>query len=144
MNKSMVRNLVCVVVCVLVVAAVLVALLVPRRLVPPVPCVTQVSSIPKVIWTYWDSAVLPPSIQTCLASWKKHMPGYDVRVLSDSNLNRYMDGVKWNELKWIDSHARKSDVVRICVLSRHGGIWSDASIMLYGPHPMQAASESGR
>jgi hypothetical protein len=37
-------------------------------------------------------------------------------------------------IPWNDSPARESDIVRLCIMERYGGVWSDASILLFGPY----------
>lgn len=83
--------------------------------------------IPKKIWTFWDGE--PPEIvKTCMDSWRKHCPGYQITLLnkeSTPHINQYK--------RAHDMIQRYSDFVRIDVLSKEGGIWIDASTYLNGP-----------
>lgn len=88
------------------------------------------SDIPNIIWTYWDSVKdMPPVVHTCIRSWRAMNPTYDVRLITKQNINTYWPEYRLEMLKHNDSPARFSDFVRLHVLSRHGGIWMDASML---------------
>lgn len=90
--------------------------------------------IPKIIWTYWNSDKLPLFIQACVESWKRYHPDFNVRVLTPSNLKKYTD-LDVKKISWNDKPARESDIIRLDILAKYGGIWSDASIVLFAPYP---------
>lgn len=90
------------------------------------------SHIPKVIWTYWNTTTIPPTIQKCLQTWKRHNPHWEIRVITDENAAMYMPEAGVLNYKFIESSQRKSDVIRCCVLAEHGGVWADASIIMTG------------
>lgn len=104
---------------------------------------THSSEIPKIIWTFWDGE---PSkvVKKCIESWKYYNPNYEIRILNKSNYSQYID----YDLEYIkhskESLARYSDYIRLAVLSRHGGIWMDASIICHAPfdwiHGIQTAT----
>jgi len=94
-------------------------------------------NIPKIIWTFWHDAVLPPLVQACIASWKRHHPDFRVIVLNAANTHQYIDAAA-TRAPWIDCLAKLADVIRLHVLEKYGGVWSDASIMLYGQFPLVA------
>ena len=87
------------------------------------------TSIPKKIWTYWDNDRLPEIIEKCINTWKKHNPNYEIIVLSKQNLLKYLPDIDFSKIKHIDAAARFSDMVRLYILAKYGGIWSDASII---------------
>jgi hypothetical protein len=88
------------------------------------------NDIPKTIWTYWDSPTLPESVQKCIQTWKTHNPDYDVIVLSDDKLSKYLPDVNILGMKMTNTPQRKSDFIRIHIIEKYGGIWCDASIMM--------------
>jgi hypothetical protein len=94
-------------------------------------------AIPNTIWTFWHDPELPPLVRACIDSWKRYHPDFDVVVLSAANVHHYMDASVLRA-PWIDGLARMSDVIRLHVLETHGGVWADASIMLYGQFPLVA------
>lgn len=84
-------------------------------------------TVPKIIYTFWDSPdTLPPIVEKSISTWKKHCPDYEIRVLNYENTNHM--GIKHK-----DSHARYSDFVRLYCLDETGGIWMDASVFLNRP-----------
>lgn len=85
--------------------------------------------IPKKIWTYWDKNELPEFVKNCINTWKKHNPDYKVIVLNNSNLNTYLPELDINNLKHVERPAHFSDVIRVHIIAKYGGIWSDASIV---------------
>jgi hypothetical protein len=92
------------------------------------------TNIPKKIWTYWDNDNLPDIIVKCIDTWKKQNPNYEIIVLSKQNLSKYLPDVDFSKIKHIDSATRFSDMVRLHVLAKYGGIWSDASIICLKPY----------
>jgi len=90
--------------------------------------------IPKVIWTYWNSSIISPFLQKCINSWRKYHPDYQVIVLEPTTLELYVDpGI--TRVPWNDNPTREADIIRANILALHGGVWSDMSIMLFGPCP---------
>jgi len=87
-------------------------------------------SIPKKIYTFWDKKDLPPVIHNCIQTWRFLNPDYEIVVLNSENVRKYAPEVRFDKLKHgKESLARFSDYVRLAVLSKHGGIWLDASII---------------
>ena len=90
------------------------------------------SIIPKKIWTYWNTDELTPVVTKCINSWKKYNPDYEVIIVTPTNLNKYIDfDVK--KVKFNDSAARESDIIRLNILAKYGGVWCDASILMTRP-----------
>ncbi len=90
--------------------------------------------IPRIIWTFWDSEEIPPIIKRCTDTWYEKNPNYEIRILNMNNINKYLYNYEIYSIKnWAynDSPQRLSDLVRLHILSRHGGIWLDASIVCY-------------
>jgi hypothetical protein len=104
------------------------------------------SAIPPVLWTFWHDAAddaLPALVRACIASWKRHNPSYEVRVVTPGNLARYLPGAGAPALDGNVDPAHRSDQVRVRLLARHGGIWMDASLLCTAPldwvHAVQRA-----
>jgi len=89
---------------------------------------SQSSEIPKIIWTYWDGDP-PDFVNHCIKSWKHYNDDHVVRVLNKENLSTYLPDVDFSKMKHIDNPTRFSDMVRLHVLAKFGGIWTDASII---------------
>ena len=93
---------------------------------------------PKIIWTYWDNPdnygvnKIPEAVKLCMESWRKHNPDYEIVLLTKSNYKKYInipDSIS-SQRNFNDSPARFSDLLRLCALAEHGGIWIDSSILL--------------
>lgn len=85
--------------------------------------------IPKNIWTYWDSEDLPDFVSKCIYKWKRLHPDWSVTVLNPKNLKDYLPETDIFKLKFADTKPRQSDFVRLHVLPKYGGAWTDASVV---------------
>ena len=89
--------------------------------------------IPKKIWTYWDDEEIKnKTVQLCIQSWKKYNPDYEVIVIHQKNLKDYID-LDVKSMKMNDGPARESDIIRLNILQKYGGVWVDASILMTAP-----------
>lgn len=91
------------------------------------------TKFPKIIWWCWlqgeDQA--PRVTKTGLASLRRNLPDYDLRVLTWDNIKDYVDlpQVIYDKFEagWI-SGAQFSDILRLALLSKHGGFWVDSTV----------------
>lgn len=92
--------------------------------------------MPKVIWTLWlqgwDNA--PEIARACLTSWRRLNPDWKINALDQHTLEALLPPIaplsnfpKTTELEAL------SDIVRIELLSRYGGVWADATAMCARP-----------
>ena len=86
--------------------------------------------IEKIIWIYWhqgwDNA--PDIIKICKKSWIKKNPEWDVRALDFKSINHFVDiNLEKNILKSL-CIAHQSDLIRLGLLEKYGGVWVDASL----------------
>jgi hypothetical protein len=90
-------------------------------------------SIPKKIWSYWDSTEMPEIITQCIASWKKYNPNYEITMVHRNTVQNYVNIPKEiaNHPNFNDTRSRFADLVRLYLLEAHGGIWIDASCLMY-------------
>jgi hypothetical protein len=95
----------------------------------------------KTIWMCWFQGEgheqMPGLNRECISRWRYYNPGMEVNVLSDETISDYVpeyyDIIKDSpERSW----AAKSDLLRILLLSKFGGVWVDASV-----YPMLPLSE---
>jgi len=86
--------------------------------------------IPKIIWSYWVEEDLPELVQKCVDSWKKFNPDYEIRILNQNSVKKWIHDLDLQSLKMNDGPARESDFVRLSILPIYGGIWADASIKM--------------
>ena len=90
-------------------------------------------TIPKKIWTFWEGEQ-NNFIDKCIDSWKKYNPDCEIILLNKKNVQEYLPELKVNKLKHVDDIRHFSDVIRVFVLAKYGGIWSDASVICYGSY----------
>ncbi|MCP4484134.1 MAG: hypothetical protein GY932_15430 [Arcobacter sp.] len=87
----------------------------------------------KQVFAYWDNEnELPILERKCLDSWKNNLDSsWKINLLRKSNLQNYLDK---NDLPSnfdeLDSAQRRSDAVRLALLSKYGGIYLDCSVIL--------------
>lgn len=87
------------------------------------------SSIPKIIWSYWNTNEKPEVIEKCIDSWRRSNPKWKINILSQENIRNYINipGYIYTHPNMNDSNARFSDMIRLYLLKTYGGIWMDAS-----------------
>ncbi|NHB58718.1 glycosyltransferase family 32 protein [Acinetobacter shaoyimingii] len=91
---------------------------------------SQLSYIPKKIWIYWEGGI-QLFVQDCIENIRVRNPEYEVFFLSPENLSKYCD-IDFTGLN-INLPQHKADLIRLNLLYQHGGIWLDASIIVYEP-----------
>lgn len=80
----------------------------------------------KTIWSYWDGSPIK-LVHECHQSWKKHLPDWEVRLLTPETLPFY-----WEPPQFLSSLPVniQSDLIRLALLYIYGGVWLDATVML--------------
>lgn len=119
------------------------------------------NNIPKIIWIYWDQGwhKAPRLIKECAKSWQHHNKDWEIRCLDKKTVCKYFDIEQWipgTELKpkflkpirrWLHKKLHstqliknkklkvqnKSDIIRINLLDRYGGVWVDATLFCRQP-----------
>lgn len=88
--------------------------------------------IPKIIHYCWlSNDKKPESIQKCIASWKKHLPEYELRLWD-------IDSFDYGSVPFTrDALAAKkwafvSDYIRLYALFHYGGIYLDSDVLCFG------------
>lgn len=93
----------------------------------------------KKIWVFWGQGEkqMPPLVEACYRQLK-HFNG-NVILVTTQNVNDYiqlspliMDKVKKGCLPW----ANYSDIIRMTLLAKYGGLWVDATVWVSGKLPM--------
>lgn len=87
--------------------------------------------IPKLIHYVWlGNNPLPDKMQQCIASWKHHMPDYEIMVWDDERIKE-IDSMFMREALAERKWAFASDVVRLYAIAKYGGIYLDTDVMVY-------------
>ncbi|WP_227556602.1 capsular polysaccharide synthesis protein [Acinetobacter nosocomialis] len=77
---------------------------------------------------YWDSEV-PELVERCFNQVKKLNPEYQINILNSKNITEFCD-FDFSVYKNLTPQ-QKSDLLRFYLLYYYGGIWLDASIIIY-------------
>ncbi len=74
-----------------------------------------------------------------MRSWAVFHPDFEVRVVTRADLStlfpgRFTQGQQvFEKYPWVDSLTRESDLVRLLLLEKFGGVWMDATFLLAEP-----------
>tara|TARA_A200000159_G_C7210435_1_gene291815 strand:- start:88 stop:744 length:657 start_codon:yes stop_codon:yes gene_type:complete len=87
----------------------------------------------KKIWMCWfqgeDSNTVPPLNKKCISLWKQLNPEHEVNILNIDTIKDYVpEFFEIIENSPNRSWAAKSDLLRVLLLSKYGGVWADASV----------------
>ena len=82
---------------------------------------------------YQGLAESPPLVQICVHSWRRFNPDWKVIVLDRSSLTSWIDPREVPNNRSDLSLQQLSDLARIGVLQRYGGIWVDATVFCLRP-----------
>jgi hypothetical protein len=83
--------------------------------------------VPKKIWILWLQGweTAPYIVKKVKDSWSKHNPSYEIIEVSEKNLKQYID----IEDQGYKTPQAYSDIIRLNILEKHGGIWADATML---------------
>ena len=91
--------------------------------------------VPAIIWIYWEQGWqnAPLLCQICSKSWEQNNPKAQVRKLSKDDLGAVLPELSaWPRL-WQVPPQQRSDLIRLFLLTRYGGIWADATVFSAAP-----------
>jgi hypothetical protein len=103
----------------------------------------------KLIWSYWHSDDLPFPVKLSLASWQYFHPDWTIHMVTKSTLHNFLNPTEFPPsasqsntnktvlealLTWVngqfDQNIQQSDIIRLLLLEKYGGMWLDSSIIL--------------
>lgn len=89
----------------------------------------------KYIWVFWYQGEehAPVVVKKCIQSIKDHAFNYEVVVLNKNNIKKYIEVpevILKKVEKGIITLTHFSDILRMGLLSKHGGIWVDATCFI--------------
>ncbi|NUQ82469.1 MAG: hypothetical protein HUU10_12725 [Bacteroidetes bacterium] len=92
-------------------------------------------NLPPVIWMYWHDGEgsAPQVVQTCIDSWRKLNPSWEVRLIDKTSLPHYSDWTHPVIYDPIRAIVANSNILRIGLLHRFGGVWADATCLCLRP-----------
>lgn len=90
---------------------------------------TDIGGVPRRIWVLWTQGFdqMPPVARACIDSWAAHNPTWDIKVLTSESLCHWADAVLGLPKAESQPPYRLSELARLNLLARHGGVWVDAT-----------------
>jgi len=97
--------------------------------------IAHLREFPKTIYMFWDKGWdnAPYLCIECMTSWKHHNPEWKIIELDDNNIANYLQKDILNKINEIESPQHRADLIRANILSKHGGVWADASVFCNRP-----------
>lgn len=90
--------------------------------------------IPKIIHYCWIGGTpLPELAEKCIASWKKHMPEWQIMQWDESNFDIAAAPLYVQQAYEAKKYAFVSDYVRLWALERYGGLYMDVDFEVFRP-----------
>lgn len=91
------------------------------------------AAFPNNVWLLWLSGweSAPWMVKEVAMSYRRHNPGWKIHLLDSSNVKQYVD-IPYIHNAQIGSPA-KSDIIRLFLLAKHGGVWADATMLCFAP-----------
>ena len=88
--------------------------------------------IPRKLWMYWHSGEeeAPEIVRLCFQSWRRLNPKWDLTVLNKSTAHQIVD---MSDIDPELPHRTFADVLRLRLLDRFGGVWTDATTYCHQP-----------
>lgn len=101
----------------------------------PLPAVPKGMS--NKLWICWWQGLehAPKIVQTCVESVRRHACGREVVVITEANVSNYVQFPDWimeKVRKGIMSRTNLSDLLRLSLLAKYGGLWLDATFFCCG------------
>ena len=98
---------------------------------------TSQGPIPKQIWICWWDGIdtMPPIVKACYNSVLHHANNFKVTVITKDNFNNYIsipDHVLEKVKVGIMTVTHFSNIIRMSLLAKYGGLWLDATILVTG------------
>ncbi len=94
----------------------------------------------KIIWVCWFQGLenAPALVQQCYESICKYSEDWNISIITSDNYTDYTDIPAYIIDKWqkgIISNTHFSDILRIDLLVRNGGLWIDSTVLCTGRIP---------
>lgn len=93
----------------------------------------QEGEFKRIIWWCWlqgyDQA--PELVKSCYESLEKNMSNYEIRILTEKTISQYVNLPQYIIDKYksgVMGAAHYSDILRLEVLYRYGGVWVDSTV----------------
>ena len=85
-------------------------------------------AIPRIIHQLWKDEALPPRYQALQDSWRRHNPGFEIRLWTDRDMEALVERRYPHLLSLYqayEKHVCRTDLARYLILDRFGGVYAD-------------------
>lgn len=93
--------------------------------------------IPRKIWMLWLQGWknAPEIVRICRRTWELHNPTWQIEAITQESLAEFIDidPILPSEVVARIPPEALSDVIRICLLKKHGGVWVDGTVYCSKP-----------
>eukprot|EP00928_Gymnodinium_smaydae_P030569 TRINITY_DN22696_c0_g3_i1.p1 TRINITY_DN22696_c0_g3~~TRINITY_DN22696_c0_g3_i1.p1 ORF type:complete len:404 (-),score=31.92 TRINITY_DN22696_c0_g3_i1:45-1196(-) len=110
----------------------------------------EIEDMPQLLWLYWDPGnfekVTPSLNRMILKEWPVQNRKWDVMRLSRNDVDRLLPDVNVLLKTTSKTPLERSDLIRISLLAKYGGVWADAALLPLRPlddYIQQAVSYTG-
>lgn len=91
-------------------------------------------TVPRIVWACWLQGMenAPYMVKCCIGSQKKALPDYEHRILTLENYHQWIELPEYFEKKFQKGRIPRAlftDLLRLAVLKKYGGVWLDASVL---------------
>ena len=98
------------------------------------------NKVNKTVWLFWWQGIKdsPDLVQACYKSVCKYFGEWNIIVIDKDNYSQYIDFpdcIVQKHNKGIITHTHFSDILRIALLGKYGGLWLDATVYCTGKIP---------
>lgn len=92
------------------------------------------SGIPRKLWLYWHQGwdAAPDVVRRCAATWRERNPTWRIHMLDAGSVAEKVEIPRVVERLQPPLVAR-SDVIRVHLLRKYGGVWADATVWCARP-----------
>ena len=91
---------------------------------------SEFQPIPKIIWMYWEGT-LPKLVERCIQRIRDIHPEYEIHILSSETADSFCSFDFQQTAIQKATPQQRADLIRFNLMYLYGGIWLDASIIVY-------------
>lgn len=93
--------------------------------------------IPRKIYKFWDSELVPDDVRDLVRSWEEVNPDYQVELFNNASAERFLATSLPTDVqaayRRVREPAQKADIFRLALLAVMGGVYSDADDRCFAP-----------
>ena len=88
------------------------------------------SFVPRKLWMFWNNGnVSVPALQHCMDSWRSRNPDWEFNLVTSKTIGKFLDSEVESLLSLRSLQVQSlSDVVRVSLLAKYGGVYADMDV----------------